>query len=500
MDTNEILNVLQQQQTNAMISGGTEKVIDTINRDTRFLNQNIIDGTARTVGAIETHSLGLRDAIERNASGISGAVERTSGATQSAIERIAGEGRLTTVTADAASRQAAADANRDIQVTIERTAANNFNAIQRGALEGRLAGAVNDSATRQSAADQARDILSAIERNAGEGRLTTVTTDMDTRNIITDSRRDIIDDLNRGVNEIMGAVNNSANETRISSLQSNMELRNQFSTGLAQMLMADANNTSLLTSKLDNNHSQAILENHRLYDRNAMQNARDHSEILLEGQKQSTQLSGIISSFSERTALQNARDHAQILLEGQKQSTQITGELAALSKQGSDQYASMIIEANRNKEMLAAQAANHFAVSQLEQQKVKEAIMEKLAEAKYEGLKNKESLAAQLADHNTDIKSTVRALDENRVRDALGVANNEVNMLKYLGPYHHHHGHHHGRHSRSRSPTRNYNITNVYEDERPYGDYYGRRHRGRGGRGSRGSRGSRDSRGSDGGR
>jgi hypothetical protein len=458
MDTQEILQVLQSQQTNAMISGGTEKVIDTINRDTRFLNQNIIDGTARTVGAIETHSLGLRDAIERNSAGISGAVERTSSATQSAIERIAGEGRITTLTADAATRQAAADANRDIQVSIERTAANNFNAIEKNALESRLAGAVMDSASRQASADQARDIIGAIERNAGEGRLTTVTTDAETRNIITDSRRDVTDNLNRGVNELLFAVNSSANETRISSLQSNSDLRNQLANGLSQMLLADSANTNLLVSKLDNNHSQAILENHRLSDRNALQNARDHSEILLEGQKQTTH---------------------------------IVGDLAAISKQGSDHYASLIIEGNRNKEMLAAQAANHFAISQLEQQKVKEAIMEKLAEAKYEGLKNKESLAAQLADHNSDIKSTVRALDENRVRDSLNVASNEVNLLKYLAPLHHHHH----RHSRSRSPSRHYNITNIYEDER---DYYGGRGR-RGGRGSRSSdRGS--DRGSDDGR
>jgi hypothetical protein len=445
MDTQEILQVLQNQQTNSMISGGTEKVIDTINRDTRFLNQNITDGTARTVGAIESHSLGLRDSIERNSAGISGAVERTSAATQSAIERIAGEGRLTTVTTDAATRQAAADANRDIQVSIERTAGNNFNAIERNALESRLAGAVMDSATRQAAADQARDIMTSIERNSGENRLTTVTTDGQTRSIITESRRDIIESVNRGTNELMSALNSTANETRISGLQSNADLRNQLANGLSQMLMSDSANATVLGTKIDNNHSQAILENHRLSDRNAFQ---------------------------------AARDHAQILLEGEKQTTQITSGLAALSKQGGDNYASLIIEGNRNKEMLAAQAANHFAISQLEQQKVKEAIMEKLAEAKYEGLKNKESLASQLADHNSDIKSTVRALDENRVRDSLNVASNEVNLLKYLGPLRYR------SRSRSRSPSRHYNITNVYEDERPYGDY----HR----RGRRGGRGGRD--------
>lgn len=428
MDTQDLLQVLQQQQTNAMISGGVEKVIDTIGRDTRFLNQNIVDGTARTVGAIETHSLGLRDAIERNGTGLSNAVERTSAATQSAIERIAGEGRLTTVTTDAATRQAAADANRDIQVSIERTAANNYNAIERNSLESRLAGAVGEAALRQASADQARDILGSIERNAGEGRLTTVQTDAETRQIITDARRDMTDVTVRGTNELLNAINLSANENRLSGLTSSAELKEQLVNSF---------------SKIDNQYANTLLEMHRTSDRNAFQ---------------------------------NARDHAQILLEGQKQTSQLGNEVASLSKQASDHYASLIIEGNRNKEMLAAQAANNFAVSQLETQKLKESIMMQLADAKYEGLKNKESLAAQLADHNSDIKSTVRALDENRVRDALNVSSNEVNLLKYLAPLHHHH-----HRDRSRSPSRHYNITNVFEDDDRF--YRGR---GRGGRGGRG--------------
>ena len=139
-------------------------------------------------------------------------------------------------------------------------------------------------------------------------------------------------------------------------------------------------------------------------------------------------------------------------------------------------------------EKLASQSANHYASMLLEQQKVKEGLSLQLAESKYEALKNKESLSAQMAvasseskyealkntqllaaqiaeccceiktkvsDVSSKVDDSLRTLDSQRVRDALNVANNEINLLKIANSYDGHRGgeyHYHHDRGRSRSP------------------------------------------------
>jgi hypothetical protein len=116
-------------------------------------------------------------------------------------------------------------------------------------------------------------------------------------------------------------------------------------------------------------------------------------------------------------------------------------------------------------EKLASQASGQYSSILLEQQKAKECLAAQLSDAKFEALRNKESLAAQLATSSCeskfeamkstqqlssqmaecccDIKTkvndvsgkmddTLRTLDNQRVRDALTVANSEVNLYKAL--------------------------------------------------------------------
>jgi hypothetical protein len=96
------------------------------------------------------------------------------------------------------------------------------------------------------------------------------------------------------------------------------------------------------------------------------------------------------------------------------------------------------LEALKNTERLAAQLAASSC------------------ETKYEALKNTQSLQSQLAECCCEIKEkvghvynklddTVRVLDGNRVRDALAVATNEINLLKAVD-------YASRRHHRSRSP------------------------------------------------
>lgn len=114
-----------------------------------------------------------------------------------------------------------------------------------------------------------------------------------------------------------------------------------------------------------------------------------------------------------------------------------------LSQQASSHYASLLLEGQKVKECLSVQMAE----SKYEALKNKEQLSAQLAasscEAKYEALKNTQMLSTQLAECCCELKEkvcgvsskiddTVRTLDSQRVRDALGVANNELNLLKVM--------------------------------------------------------------------
>ncbi len=494
-DISNMLNTLQQQNVNNNITYGTEKIIDTIQGDTRFLNQAVVDGDRNIIGdinntsnrllsAAERHNLGLRDAIERNGSTISNGVERTSAVTQNAIERIAGEGRVTTLTSDAASRQAAADSARDIQVAIERSALTNYNAVERNATEGRITTLTTDAASRQAFGDGVRDVqvsvernganavnsalktgsdvLSAIERTASETRLATVSSDGVSRLENANGIRSVLDAGNKNTNEIsqqsmrsatdiLSAINNNGYEVRINTANGFNDIKNQiFSSELDSQRSNAA--TALLQSS---NYSNLLLEQQKLKDSLSSRASSDYASLLLEGQKN-----------REQTSAQSANYFAMNQLELQKAKSDLANQM-------STDYSSLLVEGHRNREAIASQASNHFAINQLEQQKVKEALASQasvnfamtqleqqkikeqlsmqLADAKYEGLKHKDQLASQMMECCCDIKTTIRSLDENRVRDALNVANNEVNLLKVFdrfgydrGGYGHDRGHDRG--------------------------------------------------------
>ena len=513
-DISNMLNTLQQQNVNNNITYGNEKVIDTLQSDTRFLNQAVVDGDRNIIGdindtsnrllnAAERHNLGLRDAIERNGSALSSGIERTSAVTQNAIERtsavsqnaierVAGEGRVTTLTSDAASRQAAADSARDIQVAIERGALTNYNAVERNATEGRITTLTTDAASRQAFGDGIRDvqvsvernganavnsslktssdILSAVERTASETRLSAISSDGVSRLENANGIRSVMDTSNRNTNElltqsgrassdILSSINNNGYEGRINTSNGFTDIKNQmFANEIHNQRVSSA--SDLLQS---NNYSNILLEQQKIKDALSSRASSDYASLLLEGQKN-----------REQTSSQSANYFAMNQLEMQKVKSDLTHQL-------SSDYSSLLVEGHRNRESIASQAANHFAINQLEQQKVKEVLAAQasvnfamtqleqqkikehlsmqLADAKYEGLKHKDQLSSQMMECCCDIKTTIRSLDENRVRDALSVANNEVNLLKVFdrferthdrgwhdrGGYHGHYGHSHDR-------------------------------------------------------
>ncbi|NDB83438.1 MAG: hypothetical protein EB127_12030 [Alphaproteobacteria bacterium] len=371
------------------------------------LTSNIYDGTTKTLGAInESNRLltseisGVNKNVTDNAFNLGVALERTSAQTQAAVERVAGENRITTVTADAASREAAANTARDIMGTVERTSAIGTAAtdrngslllqtVERVAGEGRLTTTVTDAASREAAANQARDLsvaierngangvnttnqthsalLAAIERNSGENRMTTVTVDGQSQARLADTRRDIIGQLNNTEGEILAAIQSSSQNILNTATNTAWETRQNQTTHYAALLneINKSSATNQLTSS--SNHSQSLLEMQKAY-----------SSLLLEEQKNKEHL-------SSKSDLQ----------------------FAAMVSKSDGHYSNIMLEQHKVKECLASQSAQQFAISQLETQKIKESLSAQMAEAKYEALKNKMELSQQLSECCCEIKEKV---------------------------------------------------------------------------------------------
>lgn len=281
-------------------------------------------------------------------------------------------------------------------------------AIERNANENRYSSAVLGAANRQSSSDQTRDVLQAVERTAGENRYSYAVASATDRQANNDLARDGMNQTNRGINEVITSVDRNGSAL-ISAIQSSSyETRNLVNTG----------NNSLSNT--------------------------------------------IVRSGSELTAAASAH-YASLLLEQQRAKDALALQLAEAK-----------YEALKNKECLSAQVAASSCDAKFEALKntqmlekccceVKEKIAATASETKYEALKNTQTLSAQLAECCCEVKGkigdvshklddTVRTLDNQRVRDALNTANNEVNLLRVLdGTRYRGYGRCRSR-SRSRSP------------------------------------------------
>ena len=390
------LNTLQHQT-----------IISTINDNGRSLTRDISDlgsgvamSTSKVVDTIGIQSLGLRDAIERNSLGLAtgatnaasvaastardiqvaierngltgtGVTERVGSSLMSSVERTAGETRLAGAVADAATRQATNDLARDITSQSVKGTTDVLKSLS----DDRYLGAVADAAARQSTNDLARDIISESTRGTtqvitalGENRYTTAVETAATRQATADLTRDVLNNMNRGVNELL-----KSGTDQYAALANSTE-RNGDAT--RELVTASGYETRTLVNE---RHNMQMLEQSRNSDRLYGQSSAQFAALLLEQQK---------------------------VKEG-------------LAKDMSDAK----YEALRNKEGLSAQLAASTS------------------EGKYEALKNTQMLSAQMAECCCEVKGkisdvsskmddTLRTLDSNRLRDSLGVANNEINMYR----------------------------------------------------------------------
>jgi hypothetical protein len=342
--------------------------------------------------AVERNGANAMASTERVGSQLGTAVERNGGNIMTAVERVAGENRLTTITTDAANRQAQADSARDLAVSIERNGAN----------------------TVQTAQTQGTLLLSTIERNAGEGRVTTVTATGQLDAKLTDVRHSILNDINRSNSDILAASTQNLNVLSKGISDSAWETRTALTNGFSQSIIEQIKGKNDLAMQSANQYASNLLEQQKTSHDSLIQGSNHYSSLLLEQQKMKEYLSS------------KGDTHFSInQLEQQKVKEY-------LSSKTDSHYSSLLLEQQKSKSELANLASTHFSINQLEQQKIKECLSAQLAEAKYEALKSQQYLADKIGDCCCEVKQKIDHVDRDRLRDHLSVANNDNNLLKVL--------------------------------------------------------------------
>jgi hypothetical protein len=382
--------------------------------------------------AVERNGAGGISTTERAAAQLASAVDRNGALNFGAIERTAGEARLTTVVADAATRQATNDSIRDVLRAVDLNGSN---------------GVVTTK-------DAHNGLLGAIERNAGEGRMTTVTTSghMDAR--MTDVRHAIIADMNRGTNELLGTIRQSNEALTASIHNGHWETRNDLKTGFGQSMIEHLKGNNEINENMYKAHAIQVLESQKLGSRSDDQ----YASLLLEQQKVKEYLSSKsdnhfainqLEQHKVKEYLSNKGDNHFAInqLEMQKvkeglamqacnnySSTQLEIQKVreGLSTQSSEQFAITQLEAQKVREQLSTQSAQQFAISQLEAQKVREQLSSQLAEAKYEALKSQQVLSDKMRECCCEVKMKIDDIDRDRLRDKLIVQKEKTNTFELL--------------------------------------------------------------------
>jgi hypothetical protein len=266
------------------------------------------------------------------------------------------------------------------------------------------------------------DIMTAIEKVAGENRLTTTVTDAASRQAAADSARDLAIAIERNGSNAVNATQN-ANTTLLGSIERNAG-ENRVTTVNAQGQL-DAKLTDVRHSILnDVNRTGAEMVSSNIQSLNVLtkhvtDGAWETRQALNAGfNSNSVGLEKIKSDL----ASQGSDHYASMMLEQQKLGQFMTSKMDG-------QFAATQTEILKCKADLSAQAASQFSVTQLEQQKMGAAISAQMAEAKYDALKNHTDISKQLAECCCELKEKNDRLDRERLRDE-----NTVYKINPYGP------------------------------------------------------------------
>lgn len=265
-----------QDQIYASVSGNAERTKQQAANDiARDILRAVDQGTALNSHATEITAAQLASAIERNGnanqsttervnnqlatvverngamgmsttervnSQLASAVDRNGSAALSAIERTTGEARLTTVIADAASRQAANDSTRDVLRTLDRVGSE-------------AVGSTKDSFAT---------LLGTTERIAGENRIQTLTSSGILDNSLRDVRHTILNDINRGINDVLASGTQSLNVLTKHVTDSAWEQRTALASGFQSISEGYLKTKYDLSEKMGDHYSSLMLENQKL--------------------------------------------------------------------------------------------------------------------------------------------------------------------------------------------------------------------------------------------
>lgn len=306
-----------QEQILAAVTGNAEQTKQQAANDiARDIVRAVENNGHTNASTTERTAAQLAQAIERNGafnasttervnSQLATAVERNGANVFGAVERVAGEGRLTTVVADAASRQAANDSARDILAAVERNGTSGVGATK----------------------DAHNGLLGSIERNAGENRMTTVTVGGQNDFKLANVHNNLSTQLNGLEGEILATVNSTATDVKTAVTNSAWESRTGISTGFAASALENAKSNSLLLSKSSDHYASLMMEQQKLGQFITSKADNHFAMNQLEMQKVKEGLAAQAAQNFASTQLESLKNFASAQLEAQKNREAIQQQL-----------------------------------------------------------------------------------------------------------------------------------------------------------------------------
>lgn len=238
------------------------------------LTTTIVDAASRQAAADTARDI-LRTVDQNGAAGLSTS-ERIGFQLSAAVDRNGNQNMSTTERA-----------NYQLSNAVERNGGAIQTAIERVAGEGRITSATLDAASRQAAADSARDIMVSMERNGGESRAATLQASGTLGTLVTDVRHSVLNDINRTGNELHTASTQSLNVITKGIGDAAWETRSALNNGFTNTLVESMKSKEQLASQMSQQHALLTSELNQ-----AKHHAHDHhTTLLLEQHKMKEYLS-----------------------------------------------------------------------------------------------------------------------------------------------------------------------------------------------------------------
>ena len=361
LDPTQILAAMQNNALTTNIYESTNKTIGTINDAQRLLtselagvNKNLYDGNMQNAIAIERNGANNMATTERVNNQLATAVERTSANNQATTERVNSQ-LATAVERNGANNMATTERiNGQINSAVERNGGNIMTAIEKVAGEGRLTTTVTDAASRQASNDSARDILRAVDKNG-----------MEAVGVVKDTFTGLLGTIERnaGENRIQTTTSSGILGTALTDVRHS--ILNDVNRNASDILAASTQSLNVLTKHVTDGAwegrtamsagFQNLSEEHlRTKNDLAQQAAQQYASNLLEGQKNLNFLTSKVDNQFAAMLSKNDAHYASLMLENQKASSLIDNKV-------DHHYSSLLLEQQKSAHYSDSKADNHFA-------------------------------------------------------------------------------------------------------------------------------------------